>query len=151
LVCDWFSGRDPGLRSSRLLSATFGALAIVMALIAPFLGEHVFDIIIRVSGAVFGPLLGLFVLGAASARANAPGALIGLAAGGLSLALIFPSEIGVWWYGAFTCVPTLVVGWLSSLFFPAPPLEKVRLLLLGRHQGAREIKDMAPDPPLVAR
>ena len=31
-----------------------------MALVAPYLGEHVFDIIIRISGAFFGPLLGAF-------------------------------------------------------------------------------------------
>ena len=50
LVCDWFPGHNPGLRSSRLMSAAFGAATIGMALVAPYLGEHVFDIIIRISG-----------------------------------------------------------------------------------------------------
>ncbi|MFO0963971.1 MAG: sodium/solute symporter, partial [Gemmataceae bacterium] len=75
VVCDWLAGRNPGVGASRVLSATFGAGAIGMALVAPYLGEHVFDIIIRISGAFFGPLLGLFVLGAAVPRANAAGAL----------------------------------------------------------------------------
>ncbi len=137
LICDWLPGRKLDLGTSRLMSAFFGILTIGMALIAPYLGEHVFDIIIRISGALFGPLLGLFVLGAAVRRANAPGALIGLAAGGMSLALVFPSEINAWWYGAFTCLPTLVVGALASLLFPAPPTEKVQGLLLGEDRDNR--------------
>jgi SSS family transporter len=134
LVCDWLSGKNPSLRTSRILSALFGVATIGMALIAPYLGEHVFDIIIRISGAFFGPLLGLFVLGAFFRRANAPGALIGLAAGGVALAVIFPSEINYWWYGAFTCIPTVAVGAVASLFFAAPPKEKVDGLLVGDQQ-----------------
>jgi SSS family solute:Na+ symporter len=131
LVCDWLPGQKLELGLSRLMSAVFGIFAIGMALIAPYLGEHVFDIIIRISGAFFGPLLGLFLLGAAVRRANAQGALLGLLAGGVSLILIFPSEIASWWYAAFTCVPTLAVGAIASLLFPAPPREKVEGLLLG--------------------
>lgn len=67
LVCDWFPEHRSGLSSSRLMSAAFGIATIGMALVAPYLGEHVFDIIIRIFGAILGPLLGLFVLGAATA------------------------------------------------------------------------------------
>lgn len=136
VVCDWLPGRQLDLRLSRLMSAVFGALSIGAALLVPYLGEHVFDIIIRLSGAFFGPLLGLFLLGTMVSRANAAGALLGLGAGAASLTVIFPTEIHAWWYGAFTCVPTLMVGALGSLLFPAPPPEKVRgLLVLTRHGG----------------
>jgi SSS family solute:Na+ symporter len=130
LMCDWLPGRKLELGLSRLMSVVFGVLTIGMALGAPFLGKDVFEIIIRISGALLGPLLGLFVLGAAVPRANAPGALIGLAAGAVSLAVIFPSDIAFWWYGAFTCIPTLAVGAFASLLFPPPPKEKVLGLLL---------------------
>lgn len=131
IVCDWLSGRQMGVRTSRLMTAVFGAVTVGAALVAPYLGKHVFDIIMRISGAFFGPLLGLFVLAALVPRANAAGALIGLAAGLLTLVLIFPypERIDAWWYGAFTCLPTLIVGWLASLFFPPPPPEKVRGLV----------------------
>ena len=97
-----------------------------MALVVPYLGEHVFDIIIRLSGALFGPLLGLFLLGALVPRANAAGAAAGLLAGLASLAAIFPTAITPWWYGALTCLPTLLVGFLASLLFPPPVEDKVR-------------------------
>jgi SSS family solute:Na+ symporter len=149
LVCDWLPGRTMGLRTSRRMSAVFGTVTVGLALVVPYLGEHVFDIIIRISGAFFGPLLGLFVLGAAVRRANAPGALIGLAAGGVSLALTFPSEINAWWYGAFTCLPTLAVGACASLLFPAPPARKTEGLLLGDHPGAGKSEDK-PGAALLA-
>jgi SSS family solute:Na+ symporter len=133
LVCDWLPGRRLELGLSRLMSALFGILTIGMALVAPLLGEHVFEIIIRISGALFGPLLGLFLLGAIVRRANATGALVGLAAEIAVLAAIFPSDIAYWWYGALTCIPTFAVGALASLFFPAPPGEKVQGLLIGHN------------------
>jgi SSS family transporter len=128
IVCDWLSGRQMGVRQGRLMTAVFGAATIATALVAPYLGEHVFKIIIRISGAFFGPLFGLFLLAALVRRANASGALIGLAAGLVSLAVIFPfpDRIDAWWYGAFTCLPTLMVGSFASLFFPPPAPEKLR-------------------------
>jgi SSS family solute:Na+ symporter len=146
VVCDWLPGRKLELGVSRLMSALFGVVMIGMALVAPYLGEHVFDIIIRVSGAFFGPLLGLFLLGAAVRWANAQGALIGLMAGGVALALIFPSDIAFWWYGAFTCMPTLAVGTFASLLFPAPPDGKVQGLLLGGRQQTKVIEDRVLRP-----
>ncbi|MBI3821381.1 MAG: hypothetical protein HY289_01730 [Planctomycetes bacterium] len=151
LICDWVPQHGSGLGSSRLISGVFGAAAIGMALVAPYLGEHVFDIIIRISGAFFGPLLGLFVLGVAVRRANAQGAQIGLATGVVSLTLIFPTEINAWWYGAFTCIPTLVVGAFASLLFPAPPTEKVQGLVFGDYQDVKKNEEDPCDSSCVAR
>lgn len=150
VACDWLPGKKLGLTTSRLLSGFFGAAAIGMALLAPYLGEHVFDIIIRISGAFFGPLLGLFVLGAAVRRANAQGALLGLAAGGLALAWIFPSAINYWWYGAFTCIPTLAVGAAASLLFPPPAREQLDGLLLGQRQHSEKSEEKQCEPAHVA-
>jgi SSS family solute:Na+ symporter len=126
VASDWYAGWQPGVRLSRYLSALFGIATLGMALVVPYLGEHVFEIIMRLSGAMFGPLLGLFLLGALAPRANAAGAAIGLLAGLLSLAAIFPTNLAFWWYGAFTCLPTLLVGFLASFLFPPPAENQVR-------------------------
>ena len=70
------------------------------------------------------------------------GDLAGLAgAETIRLAAIFPSEINYWWYGAFTCVPTVVIGECASLLFPAPPTDRIRGLLLGENQDINKIED----------
>jgi solute:Na+ symporter, SSS family len=135
VVCDWLSGRQMGVRTSRLVTVVFGIAAIGTALVAPYLGKHVFEIIIRISGAFFGPLFGLFLLAALVPRANAFGAIAGLAAGLFSLVIIFPTSIHAWWYGALTCLPTLVVGFLVSLCFPPPAADKVRGLVVNWRGG----------------
>jgi SSS family transporter len=131
VVCDWQPGQQTGIGRGRLMSAVFGVGTLVMALVAPYLGKHVFDIIIGISGAIYGPLLGLFLLGAGVRRANAQGAIIGLVAGVASLAAAIPSSLSVWWYGAITCVPIVLVGALASLFFPRPSDKQVHGLVIG--------------------
>ncbi|QDU95273.1 sodium:solute symporter family transporter [Lignipirellula cremea] len=121
LVCDWLGEEKLALRKTRWICAGFGLLAIVSALLVPLLGNNVFDIIIRIAGALFGPLLGLFALGMFNPRANGPGAFIGFLAGVVCLAVSFWCGISPWWFGAVTCMPTLLVGALASLFFPRPP------------------------------
>ena len=124
LTFDWFSGRNPSVKQSRLISLGFGGAAIVTALATPLVGTHVFDIIIRLGGALFGPLLGLFALGMFSSRSNTGGALVGLAAGITALLIATQTEVSHWWYGAFTSVSTFAVGFSASLLF-SPPSDAV--------------------------
>jgi len=123
IVSDWLPNRKLGVNASRCWSVLFGAATIAMAMLAPYLGTHVFDILMKIAGAFFGPLLGLFVLGMLMPRANSGGAMIGLLAGLVSLAILFTSDIAAWWYGLFTFAPTLVVGAAASLCFKKPMVD----------------------------
>ncbi len=135
VVYDWLGGKDLSLRDSRLLTVILGVLVILAALAAPSLGSNVIDIINTIAGTLLGALMAVFLLGMFSSRANAPGVLIGLAFGAISLIAVIASnelprrygiswpEIPKWWYGAFTIFPTLIVGWLASRGF-APPEPK---------------------------
>ena len=106
---------------NRAMCVVFGAIVIVSALLVPYLGENVFDIIIKISGTFFGPLLAVFLLGMLVPWANGAGALAGLVAGAISLAFVWQvAAVSHWWYGAFTGIPTFVVGFFASLFFPRP-------------------------------
>lgn len=137
MVCDWLSGQALGMRMSRIMTAVFGIATLGAALVVPYLGKYVFDIIILISGAFFGVLLGLFLMAALVPRANTPGALIGLLAGSVSLVVIFLLPVHAWWYGALTCLPTLFVGILTSFLFPPPTADKVRGLVV-RWRGGEE-------------
>jgi SSS family solute:Na+ symporter len=86
----------------------------------------------KIAGLFLGGILGMFVLGLFSRRANSSGATLGLLAGAIGGAVAFQIEAHSFWFGAFTSVPTLVVGWLASFAFPAPDAEQVERLLVSK-------------------
>jgi SSS family transporter len=119
IVYDWLSGRQLHLTVSRALTSLLGITVIAAALFVPVLGNNVIEIINVIAGTALGMLLAVYLLGMFVPRANLPGVLAGVAAGLLCLALVWGS-VPNWWYGAFTIVPTFVVGALASLLFPQP-------------------------------
>ncbi len=139
VVYDWLGGRELPVAVSRWLTVVLGALVIVAALVAPWIGDNVIDIITTIAGTLLGGLLAVFLLGMFVRRTNSAGVLIGLAGGALALAAVI-TGIGVpdswiipkWWYGAFTIFPTLVIGTLASLAFRPPPPESLVGTIWGR-------------------
>ena len=124
VVYDWLSGRQPGVRGSRIICTLFGIGAVLTALVLNQWQFNVFDMVIAISGAWLGGLLGLFLLGMLSRRANTGGAVVGIIAGVSALAWAMSSEISGWWYSAVSCVPTLAIGWAASFFFEPPAQPK---------------------------
>jgi SSS family transporter len=122
IVYDWLAGRQLPLRISRTLTAALGIVVIAAALFVPVLGDTVIGIINVIAGTSLGMLLAVYLLGMFVPRANLAGVLAGCAAAAACLALVAAcTKIPNWWYGAFTIVPTFVVGALVSLLFgPAP-------------------------------
>jgi len=120
IVYDWLAGRQLPLTISRILTAVLGITVIAAALFVPVLGANVIEIINVIAGTSLGMLLAVYLLGMFVPRANLAGVLAGLAAGLVCLALVWNS-VPNWWYGAFTIVPTFVVGGLASLLFAPPP------------------------------
>ena len=131
-VCDWLGGRHLGVGFSRALCFGFGIVVTLAALLVGSIGEHVFDIIMKIAGTFFGPLLAVFLLGILTRRANTGGAVIGFVAGAIGLALVLPTAISHWWYGAVTFLPTFTVGFIASFVFPSPPEERLDGLVVGR-------------------
>ncbi len=135
IVYDWLAGRQLPLRISRTLSAGLGVAVIGAALVVPVLGDTVLGIITAIAGTSLGMLLAIYLLGMLTRRTNLPGILIGFAAGLLSLAGVWiGTDIPTWWFGAFTIVPTLVVGAVASRFFPAPPAVMLQDTLLRKRR-----------------
>jgi Na+/proline symporter len=122
IVYDWLSGKKLPLRTGRILTTVLGVVVIGAAILVPVLGDTVFGIITAIAGTSLGMLLAIYLLGMLIPRVNLSGVLIGLAVGLVCLALVWIfTDIPKWWFGAFTIVPTFIVGALASLFFPRPP------------------------------
>ncbi len=133
VVFDWLGGRQLPLAASRAVTVLLGVLVVVAALLAPYFGNNVIDIINTVAGTMLGGLLAVFLLGMFLPRANAPGVLLGLVGGAVCLVLvIIMTDVPKWWYGAFTVFPTLVVGTVASYLFP-PPSSEARGALFWNH------------------
>lgn len=136
IVYDWLKGKQLSLRLSRLLSTILGVTVIVAALLVPVLGDTVIGIITAIAGICLGMLLAIYLLGLFVPRANLPGVLFGLGTGLICLTLVWAcTDIPKWWFGAFTTLPTFVVGALASLAFPPPPPEALINTLFRNHKG----------------
>jgi len=130
VVYDWLGGRQLPLWASRTVTVVLGGLVIAAALVVPYLGKNVIDMITTVAGTMLGGLMAVFLLGMFWPRANGPGVLFGLLAGAGCLAyVIVATNVPTWWYGAFVIVPTLGVGAVVSCLFP-PPTDAARTGLL---------------------
>lgn len=133
IVYDWLSGRQPPLRVSRILTALLGATVIVAAILVPFIGKRVLDIIMVIAGTCLGMLMAIYLLGMFTRSANLPGVLIGVTAGLACFLLVLTcTDIPNWWFGAFAMLPTIVVGAIASRFFPAPAESALKDTLLRR-------------------
>ncbi len=130
VVCDWMSNRQLKVQFSRVLCGLFGTGGILSAVFILYQRSEVYQLIISLSGTFLGLLLGIFLLGMLVKRANPGGALIGLAAGSMVLAVAW-KHVGGQWYGAFTCLPTILVGWISSYWFTPPARRQVEGLMIG--------------------
>lgn len=136
IVYDWLGGRQLPLPVSRGLTVVLGGLVIVAALVAPWLGKNVIDIINTIAGTLLGGLMAVFLLGMFVPRANTPGVLIGLACGaGSLLCVIRFTDIPSWWYGAFTIFPTLLIGGLASYLFAPPSREALAGTIWSRNKS----------------
>ena len=130
IVYDWMPGRQLKVAFSRLLSALFGTAAVISAVVILYQRLEVYDLVISLSGTVLGLLMAVFLLGMLVKRANSGGVWVGLAAGVTVLALTWNHVDGTW-HGAMSCLPTFFAGWATSYFFPSPPIEKIRGLVVG--------------------
>lgn len=123
IVKDWVPDREakPGVGFSRMITLILGILIVITALLVPYIGEHVIDMISSIAGTFLGLLLGVYLLGMFTRRANAGGAVIGLMAGGIALLIVWTQTIiPHWYYGLFTIGVTFIIGWIASRFFASP-------------------------------
>jgi solute:Na+ symporter, SSS family len=107
------------LRLSRWCTAAWGLILIAIAIVARDWGS-VFTAGLSIASLVYGPMLGAFLLGVLTTRANQAGAMTGIAVSLGAMLLVRGFTPLAWtWYvlaGTIVCVS---VGYAVSLAFPA--------------------------------
>ncbi len=114
------------LRLARYLTVAYGVIATGAAILAADEGKLLLDQLIRWLGYFAGPLLGLFLLGVCSRRANQLGAVVGVAIGGLVVVAAVVLEVPTayhfhaLWLAPLACVVTAAAGLCVSFVGAAP-------------------------------
>lgn len=108
------------LRVSRILTLVWGAVLIVIALVAQRLNQSVLELALTVASVPYGSMLGIFLLGVLTKTATGRGAFAGAVLGFLTLlSVVVAKALGLvaiaWtWYVAIGTLVTFASGWLAS-------------------------------------
>ena len=98
-----------------------GAVLFALAVVALHRVGRVIEVGLQIASVAYGALLGVFLLGVLTKRANQNGAIVGMICG-------FATELYLWkfshvpltWWVAIGTVVTFSVGYASSLVFHTP-------------------------------
>ncbi|HEU4389761.1 MAG TPA: sodium:solute symporter, partial [Blastocatellia bacterium] len=105
------------LKLSRLLTAIWGAVQIVVALSSVAMERRVVDVVLAIASFTNGPILGLFFLGTLTKRAGSVSALAGVIAGAGTVTAVWIATSVSWqWYVLIGSGVTVLVGVVVSLF-----------------------------------
>jgi solute:Na+ symporter, SSS family len=118
------------VKLARIVTCAFGLVGTVAACFGGAFG-NVLEATMTISNFFGGSLVGVFLLGMLVPRANAAGALAGIAGGLIVVFLVsaFTPVAGMW-FGAVSSLSAFAIGCVGSLFTPAPPADR-RALVVG--------------------
>jgi sodium-coupled monocarboxylate transporter 8/12 len=120
-LCDFYQRLTPPERVNekklvtlaRWLTLGYGVFVTVAAFGIGLMKTNLVESVNTIIALVGGPLLGLFLLGVFTKRADTRGALIGCAAGFLALLYVKPM-VSFLWLTMIGCLITMAVGWVTS-------------------------------------
>jgi len=103
------------LAASRGMILVWGAVLVAIALVAQHLHRSVLELALTVASVPYGSMLGIFLLGVLTKRANGRGALAGALIALATMVVVVTCTSLAWtWYVALGTVVTFAVGWAVS-------------------------------------
>ena len=104
------------LKLSRLATVAWALVLFALAVIALHRVGRVVEVGLQIASVAYGAMLGVFLLGVLTKRANQNGAIIGMICGfGIELYLWLGSHVAWTWWVALGSTVTFTVGYLASL------------------------------------
>jgi SSS family transporter len=116
------------LTVSRLMTAVFGVVQMIVAVAAIWLSSRVVDEVLGIASFTNGLILGLFFLGTFTVRVGQTAAFAGILGGAsVMLAVKLGTAVSWQWYVLIGSLVTFAVGWAASFVSPAAPAEESAL------------------------
>lgn len=108
------------LRISRIATFLWALVLFALALLALHKAGRVVEVGLQIASIAYGALLGVFLLGVLTRRANQPGAMVGMLAGfGTELCLWLSTAVAWTWWVPIGTIVTFVIGYFASVVLPA--------------------------------
>jgi SSS family transporter len=112
------------VKYARTMSFAFGIIVTLLAFSAGRFGSLI-EAPVKIFGMLGGAMLGLFLLGMLTERANAQGAIIGWITGTVATSiLVFCTDVSFLWYSFTGSIVAFVVGWSCSFLWPDQDISK---------------------------
>jgi Na+/proline symporter len=126
------------VRFAEWMSVVIGLVGIGLALLLSYYDIHsLLDLTIELGGLLGGGFAGAYTLGMFTRRANSAGVAIGIAAAIVVTLLAWSMKLlHPYFYLAISILVCILVGYVASLFFPAPQRSLEGLTVrIGRDRG----------------
>lgn len=109
---------DQQLHISRWITLLWGVALTVLAIIISHGVKSVLEAGLTIASITYGSMLGVFLLGVMTKKANEKGSILGMAVGLASMLAIWgASSIAFTWYVLIGTVITFTTGYVASIFF----------------------------------
>ena len=110
------------MRLSRLATLAWAIVLFALAWIALHKVGRVVEVGLQIASVAYGALLGVFLLGVLTRRANQLGAMVGMACGfTMELYLWLGTKVPWTWWVMIGTTVTFAVGWIASVFIGDSP------------------------------
>jgi SSS family transporter len=112
------------MRLSRLATLFWALVLFALAYIALHKAGRVVEVGLQIASVAYGALLGVFLLGVLTKRANQPGAIVGMLCGfSVDLYLWLGTRVPWTWWVLIGSAITFAIGWIVSIFFSSQKLQ----------------------------
>jgi len=114
------SDEQTNMRLSRVATLIWALILFALAIIALHKAGRVVEVGLQIASVAYGALLGAFLLGVLTKRANQAGVFVGMLCGfSVELYLWLGTHIPWTWWVMIGSGVTFFVGWITSLLLPS--------------------------------
>jgi Na+/proline symporter len=111
------SSEETKLKLSRVITIVWGVVLFGLAILARH-GGKVVEVGLSIASVAYGALLGVFLLGVLTRRANEAGAMVGMLVGFLLNVYLWQfTRVPFTWYVALGSAATFLIGYIASRFY----------------------------------